>query len=179
MTPRLFLALAGMLFCGGLLAGFLLCGHLDGAVSVEQVSLLPMTVTGLRLWTVFWSNYRWLLLSGVLALSALGVFLLYPLVLLRGFVLGFSFTALFASESRLTVLVHFLLTALLTCGPLLLLVVSGMQRGLSELHRLPLEQDRLWGGIGILVVLMLSGMVLTALCCVLQLWLLPGLLGRV
>ena len=114
LAPPLLLALAGAFFCVGLLAGFLLSAHLDGAVSAEQVGLLPAAVTRLRLWSAFWSNYRWLLLSGVLALSALGVFLLYPLVLLRGFVLGFSFTTLFVPGSRVTALTHFLLTALLT-----------------------------------------------------------------
>ena len=98
LAPPLLLALAGAFFCVGLLAGFLLSAHLDGAVSAEQVGLLPAAVTRLRLWSAFWSNYRWLLLSGVLALSALGVFLLYPLVLLRGFVLGFSFTTLFGAR---------------------------------------------------------------------------------
>ena len=162
----------------GLLAGFLLSAHLDGAVSAEQVGLLPAAVTRLRLWSAFWSNYRWLLLGGVLAFSALGVFLLYPLVLLRGFVLGFSFTTLFVSGSRVTALTHFLLTALLTCGPLLLLAASGMQRGLSELHRPPSGQSCFWGSAGILAGLMLSAAVLTVLCCALQLWFLPGLLGR-
>ena len=113
-----------------------------------------------------------------MAFSALGVFLLYPLVLLRGFVLGFSFTTLFVSGSRVTALTHFLLTALLTCGPLLLLAASGMQRGLSELHRPPSGQSCFWGSAGILAGQMLSAAVLTVLCSVLQLWFLPGLLGR-
>ena len=178
LAPPLLLALAGAFFCVGLLSGFLLSAHLDGAVSAEQVGLLPAAVTRLRLWSAFWSNYRWLLLSGVLALSALGVFLLYPLVLLRGFVLGFSFTTLFVLGNRVTALTHFLLTALLTCSPLLLLAASGMQRGLSELHRPPSGQSCFWGSAGIVAVLMLSAAVLTVLCCVLQLWFLPGLLGR-
>ena len=178
LTPELLLALGAVLFCAGLLVGFLLANRLNAAVPVEQVGLLPTTVTWLRFWTVFWHQYRWLLLSGVLALSALGVFLLYPLTLLRGFVLGFSFTALFASENRTVVLVHFLLTALLTCGPLLLLTVSGMLRGLSELHRPQPEQYRSFGRIGMLAGVILAGTVLAFLCCALQLWLLPGLLAR-
>ena len=102
LAPPLLLALAGAFFCVGLLAGFLLSAHLDGAVSAEQVGLLPAAVTRLRLWSAFWSNYRWLLLSGVLALSALGVFLLYPLVLLRGFVLIIPTTFLLAAVLGIT-----------------------------------------------------------------------------
>ena len=67
---------------------------------------------------------------------------------------------------------------LTTEGPLLLLAASGMQRGLSELHRPPSGQSCFWGSAGIVAVLMLSAAVLTVLCCVLQLWFLPGLLGR-
>ena len=48
LAPPLLLALAGAFFCVGLLAGFLLSAHLDGAVSVEQVGLLPAAVTRLR-----------------------------------------------------------------------------------------------------------------------------------
>ena len=71
---RCFLALAGAFFCWDFWRVFCSQPIWTGAVSVEQVGLLPAAVTRLRLWSAFWSNYRWLLLSGVLALSALGVF---------------------------------------------------------------------------------------------------------
>ena len=176
LTPGLFLGLASAAFCAGQLAGFFLAGILTQPISLKQADLSGY-VDWLRFLSAFWAEYRWLLLSGVLALSALGVFLLYPLVLLRGFFLGFSFAALFAAHSnqRLALMLHFVLTAVLTCAPLLLLSVSGMQRGLAELRRGPSVRESIYGRGAVLALLLVLGAVLTLLCCVLQFWFLPGL----
>ena len=64
-------------------------------------------MTWLQFWGVYWSYYRWLLFGGLLAMSALGLFLLYPLVFLRGLLLGFSFSTLFTQGSRIQVFLHF------------------------------------------------------------------------
>lgn len=174
LTSEFFLAVAVVMFCAGLLVGFLCSTRFDNALSVQQVALFPQQLNAFRFWSAFWSDYRWLLMSGILALSALGVFLLYPVVLLRGFLLGFSFSALFRTYEggRFAVFLHFALTALLTCGVLLLLAMAGMQRGLAELRRGPQAAGNLYGRVITLLSLLFLGAILTAVCCGLQFWLL-------
>ena len=179
-TPGLFLLAATVLFALGLLAGFLLSGRLGQLVELQQVELSPEEkVTWLQFWGVYWSYFRWLLFGGLLAMSALGLFLLYPLVFLRGLLLGFSFSALFTQGSRIQVFLHFFLTALFTCSPLLLVAAAGMVRCVSELRRSPPEADGLFAQPIFALLILLAGALLIFLCCIAELWLLPGFVSHI
>lgn len=172
-TPVFFLAAAGLVFAAGLLAGFLLSGRLtlpeDAAFQMDP----DRPVTMMRLMQVFWSHFRWLLFAALLAMTALGMFLLYPLVFLRGLLIGFSFTTLFSADARGAVLLHFLFTALLTCAPLLLLCVCGMTRSLRELQRAGTEGS-IFDLASLPLLLLLVSVFLTFACSCVELWLLPG-----
>ena len=179
-TPGLFLLIGIVLFVLGLLAGFLLSGRLGALVDVSGVELSPEgPVTVLQFWGVFWSYFRWLLFGALLAMSALGLFLLYPLVFLRGLLLGFSFSALFVEGNRLNVFLHFFLTAAFTCAPLLLVSAAGMVRSVGELrHGLP-EDDGLFSNPVFALLILLVGAILIFLCCIAELWLLPGFVSHI
>lgn len=174
-TPGFFLLAAAVLFALGGFAGFLLSGRIGDLVDVSAVQIIPdAPVTPLRFWGAFWSHFRWLLFASLLSMSALGLFLLYPLVILRGVLFGFCFSALFCAGDRLGIVVHFFLTAFLTCSPLLLIAASGMSRSLAELHRAPSgENGLLTCPLSPLLLLALS-LLLTLLCCFAELWFLPG-----
>ena len=179
-TPGLFLLVGTALFALGLLAGFLLSGRLGTLAELQDVVLSPEEkVSWLQFWGVYWSYFRWLLFGALLAMSALGLFLLYPLVFLRGLLLGFSFSTLFAQGSRLDVFLHFFLTALFTCAPLLLVAAAGMVRSVGELRRSPPESDGLFGQPMFTLLLLLAGALLIFLCCIAELWLLPGFVSHI
>lgn len=108
-----------------------------------------------------------------------GPFLLYPLLFLRGVLLGFSFSALFAQGSRLSVFLHFFFTALLTCAPLLLEAVSGMLRGSSELHRHSPDESGIFSHPVFPLAVLLAGAGLIVLCCIAELWLLPSFVAHI
>jgi hypothetical protein len=172
-TPSFFFLLAAALFALGLLSGYLLSCRLQGATAGVTLALTdPGPVTAYRLFRLFWSGFRWLLAAGLLALSALGLFLLYPLVFLRGLFLGFGFSTVFLAGSRLEVLFHFLLVALLNVSPLLVLTAVGMVRALEEASD-PKSREASIPPTVIFLLLLLA-LVLTFFCCLTELWLLPG-----
>lgn len=174
-TPGFFLAAGAVVFALGLLGGFFLSdrlGHLIDPASVQFTSLRPVSL--LLFWNLFWSYFRWLLFGALLAMSALGLFLLFPLIFLRGLLMGFSFASLFSQGSRLSIFLHFFLTALLTCGPLLLEAAAGMLRGSCELHRRPPEEAGLFAHPAFPLFVLLAGAGLIVLCCFAGLWLVPG-----
>lgn len=179
-TPTLFLMVGVVIFTLGILAGFLLSGRLGQFLDPSAVQIMPSGgVNWLQFWGVFWSYFRWLLLAALLAMSALGLFLLYPLLFLRGVLLGFSFSALFAQGSRLSVFLHFFFTALLTCAPLLLEAVSGMLRGSSELYRYSPDESGIFSHPVFPLAVLLAGAGLIVLCCIAELWLLPSFVAHI
>lgn len=170
-----FFVSAFLFFALGLLSGFLL----SGCLTLPEDDVLQMVsgrdVTLMRFLQVFWSHFRWIAFAGLLSVTTLGLFLLYPLVVLRGLLLGFSFTALFVPGCRLAVLLRFFLTALLTCSPLLLLAACGVQRAARELGRCS-------GGEGLFsrpLFLLLLSFLLILLCSFAELWLLPGFASHI
>ena len=177
-TPGFFLAAAALLFAAGLLTGFILSGRIplpeDAAFQMNP----DAPVTLIRLLRVFWSHFRWSLFGALLSMTALGLFLLFPLVFLRGLLIGFSFTALFVSGARGAVLLHFLCTTLLTCSPLLLIAACGMVRAFRELHRAGGE-DGLFGLTALPLILLLAAVFLTLICSLAELWLLPGFASHI
>ena len=172
-----FLVLAAAFFACGLAAGFALSGHISLPMEVQFRMDGDVSVSVLRLLRLFWSQFRWLLLAGLLAMTALGLFLLYPLVFLRGVLIGFSFTSLFVPGAYGFVLMYFLCTVVLTCAPLLLMAACGMKRALGELRR--------GGEDGILdrpvfpLLLLLASLVLTFACSCAELWFLPGFVSYI
>ncbi len=179
-TPGLFLLAGTVLFALGLLAGFFLSGRLGQFADLEGVAFLPDDqVTWLQFWGVYWSYFRWLLFGSLLAMSALGLFLLYPLVFLRGLLMGFSFSALFVQGSRLSVFLHFFLIALFTCAPLLLVSAAGMVRSVGELRRSAPEDDGLFSRPMFALLVLLVGAALIFLCCIAELWFLPSFVSNI
>lgn len=177
--PGFFLLVSAILFALGVLAGFLLSGRIVALAELSAVRLVPASpVTPLQFWRVFWSHFRWLLFGALLSMTALGLFLLYPLVVLRGLLFGFGFSALFSEGDRFSLIVHFLLTALLTCSPLLFIAASGMARSLAELQRAPAGEDGLFASAFAPLIFLALALVLTLLCCFAELWLLPGFVSH-
>lgn len=180
LTPGFFLMAAALIFALGLLSGFLLSGRMGSLADTSAVRIVPSApVTTLQFWGVFWSHFRWLLFGALLAMSALGLFLLYPLVFFRGLLFGFSFSALFSSGDRLGLVVNFFLTALFTCSPLLFLAAAGMARSLCELRRGASGEESFLTGPAAPLLLLLLSFVLTLLCCFAELWLLPGFVSHI
>lgn len=179
-TFGLIFGVSVLVFALGLLAGFLLSGRLGKLVDVSDVLFSPQArVTMLQFWGVYWSGFRWLLFGTLLALSALGLFLLYPLVFLRGLLLGFSFSTLFADGNRLEVFLHFFLTAFFSCSPLLVMSAFGMLHACGELRRRAPASDDFYTRPVFPLVLLLVGALLIFLCCVAELWLLPGFVSYI
>lgn len=174
-TPSFFLAAGLLFFALGLLSGFFLSLRLSLPEEASLQIVSGQSVTFARFLRVFWSHFRWLALAGLLSVSALGLFLLYPLVVLRGLLLGFSFTALFVPGFRLAVLLRFFLAALLNCSPLILIAACGVQRAARELGHGS-------GGDAAFCrpfLLVLISLLFTLLCSFAELWLLPGFASHI
>lgn len=170
--------LSALLFLAGVFLGFLFHSVWGGIPEGQEVLLSSGgALTWARLLSVCWSHFRWLLLCVFLSLSALGLFGLPVLVILRGLVFGFSYTALYGSVPSAALFLSFLFTALFACGPMLVITSLGLIHCREEAAG---HGSGRWQGrpAALYALLLLLGAAMcSVLCAFAELWLLPGILS--
>lgn len=130
-----------------------------------------------RSWVqVFWSQFRWCLLAGVLACTTLGLFAMLPLVFYRGILIGSGFFAWFADVPAAAVFGFYGLSVLCSAVPLLMIALCGILRRLGE-ERLRSPVERFFSRPRVGAVIFALTLILCALCSAVQLWLLSGAAG--
>ena len=176
-SQGMFLVAAVLAFVGGMLAGFVLTDHIGLPSQIQFHIQLDAPVTLLRLSGLLWSHYRWLLVASLMAMTALGLFTLYPLVFFRGVLIGFSFSCLFSPGMYSFVLLRFLCTVVLTVTPLLVCASCGVKRAFTELHRS--GEESLLDRPGFPLLMLLISFALSFLCSCAELWLVPGFVSYI
>lgn len=176
-SQGIFLLAAIIAFAGGMLAGFVMAGCMEPPYDAQFCVRPDLPVSLTRFLGLFWSHYRWLLFASLLSMTALGLFLLYPLVFARGLLVGFSFSSLFTSGVYGYVLLHFLCTVMLTVAPLLVCAACGVRYAFNELRRGGGDSllDRAW----LPLVILLLSLALSILCSCAELWLLPSFVSYI
>lgn len=172
------MVLVATLFFLGVFFGFLFRSVWGGVPQGQEVLLVSdEPLSRMRLLSVCWSHFRWMLLCVLLSLSALGLFGLPVLILLRGLIFGFSFSALYGSVPLVTLFLSFLFTALFACGPMLVISSLGLIHCKEEAGG---RGGGRWQGRPVVVyalVLLLGAALCSVLCAFAELWLLPGILS--
>ena len=167
-----------VLFFIGVSLGFLFHSMWSVGPLEQEVTLVTdQPLSRMRLLSVFWSHFRWLLLCVLLSLSALGLFGLPVLMVLRGIVFGYSFSTLYGSVPLASLFLSFLFTALFTCGPMLLISALGLLHCREESGG---RGNGRWQGKPTVVyalMLLIGASVCSVLCAFAELWFLPGILS--
>ncbi len=159
-------------------------GMILGAILVRYSSMmgsdvfseLSHTFTWQSWLRVFWAQFRWCLLAGVLACTTLGLFAMVPLVFYRGVLIGSGFFAWFADVAAVTVVGYYGLSVLCSAAPLLLIALCGILRRLGE-DRLRSPSERFFARVSVGGMVLFAALILCALCSAAQLWLLSGAAG--
>ena len=165
-----FAVLLSLLFLFGTLAGCLLCFRFGARDSCADLVFSTAAPSVPRLLSLTWSHLRWLTVAVLLGLSALGLFGIPLLLLLRGVVFGFSFAALFPVVPSLPLLAGYLGVAVFAVVPLLLLGCVGMSRALAESRSGGNPQSAL-----LPLVLLAFSVLCSVICACIELWLAPML----
>lgn len=161
----------------GMAVGALLVRYSD-IVGADVFSELGHTFTVHSWVRVFWAQFRWCLLAGVLSWTTLGLAAMLPLMFYRGLLIGSGFFAWFADVPAVAVMGYFGLSVLCSAAPLLLIALCGTLRKLGDdRRRTPVERFFSHAGAGVL--LLAVSLLLCAMCSALQLWLLSGAAGSI
>ncbi len=161
----------------GMALGALLV-RVSGIIGADVFSEVGHTFTWRGWLRVFWAQFRWCLLAGVLVCTTVGLFAMLPLVFYRGVLIGSGFFAWFADVPVAAVFGYYGLSLLCSVAPLLMIALCGILRRLGE-DRLRSPVERFFSRAGVGGVLLLVALILCALCSAGQLWLLSGAAGAV